>query len=384
MVQWLGGSLPEAAHVLLFMSLKRGGLGFQSAAARADAAFLASWEGSAARLAADANLPSVEAYRATYPSLAAPVAAAEAFLWSRRAPVIARCYASGAKGRQRQLTQPVVEAAVREMQAKLPPPLRAIVDSGGTSQGRAWLLVPRSRDHRLTDPEMAVLLRRRLLYPDPTGRGGAPCHHRAVGPSRKLCTVVPGGTDHGIHAMSCNIGPGWITRHTNICRAWLSLLRDRLGEWAVGEEQYIEAWNKMKRDGSIEHAKLDLVVQVPWRGRVALDISVTEAATATNLGGSSRPPRPGAAAKTREREKHTRYPPLASTPELIPIVYEAGGRPGREAGAFLCTMVASDDDRAMVLEDLRQRVAVALQRGNAALLLSPGPPVGGWPWSRHP
>ena len=97
MARWLGGALPEAAHVLMFMPLKRGGIGFQSAAARADAAFLASWETAAARLAADAGLPSVEVFRATYPGLAAPVAAAESFLWSRRAPVVARRYASGGK-----------------------------------------------------------------------------------------------------------------------------------------------------------------------------------------------------------------------------------------------------------------------------------------------
>ena len=55
MARWLGGALPEAAHVLMFMPLKRGGIGFQSAVARADAAFLASWETAAARLAADAG-----------------------------------------------------------------------------------------------------------------------------------------------------------------------------------------------------------------------------------------------------------------------------------------------------------------------------------------
>ena len=105
--------------------------------------------------------------------------------------------------------------------------------------------------------------------------------------------------------MSCNVGPGWLTRHTNICKAWRSLLRDRLGESAVLEEQYIEAWSKAKPDGSIEHAKLDLVIQVPWRGRLTLDISVTEAATATNLRDARHTPRPGAAAKKREREKPT-------------------------------------------------------------------------------
>ena len=269
------------------------------------------------------------------------------------------------------------------MLTKLPVKARAILDSGGTSQGRAWLLVPRSRDHRMTDSEMAVLLRRRLLYPDPTGRGTAPCHHSSVGKVRKLCVVVPGSEDYGIHAMSCNVGPGWITRHTNICQAWRNFLRDRLGAWAVEEEQYIEEWNEVKEDGSIEHAKLDLVLQMPSRGRVALDISVTEAATATNLSGSTRPPRPGAAARNREREKHTRYPLKTSAPELIPIVYEAGGRPGQAAEAFLRSIVAHDDERAAVLEDLRQRIAVALQRGNAALLLSAGPPAGGWPWGKR-
>ena len=117
--------------------------------------------------------------------------------------------------------------------------------------------------------------------------------------------------------------------------------------------------------------------QIPSRGRAALDISATGAATATNLGTTRRPPRPGAAATPRKREKHLRYPCLASAPELIPIVYEAGGRPGREAESFLRSLVAQEDDRASMLEDLRQRIAVTLQQGSAALLLSAGPPVGG-------
>ena len=117
-----------------------------------------------------------------------------------------------------------------------------------------------------------------------------------------------------------------------------------------------------------------------------MDISVTEAASDTNVGTSTKQLRAGAAGRQRELEKHRRYPPKEGTPELVPIVYEAGGRPGREAEAFIRSVVAEEEGtpRMRVLEDLRQKLSVALQRGNASLLLSSGPPMQGWPWERKP
>ena len=114
-----------------------------------------------------------------------------------------------------------------------------------------------------------------------------------------------------------------------------------------------------------------------------MDVSVTEAASATRVG-QGRGARACAAARHREADKHRRYPPHAAAPVLIPSVYEAGGRAGEQAEAFLHSVVAEEPDRARaeVIADLRLRLVVALHRGNAALMLSGEPPAAGWPWAR--
>ena len=111
---------------------------------------------------------------------------------------------------------------------------------------------------------------------------------------------------------------------------------------------------------------------------------LTEAAAPSLLQGA-RPPRPGAAARARESAKHRRYPAGPDRPQLIPLAYETGGRAGAEAEAFLREVCVASGDvtRSEAIQSLRQRIAVALQRGNAGLLLAGGPPPGGWPWQRR-
>ena len=133
--------------------------------------------------------------------------------------------------------------------------------------------------------------------------------------------------------------------------------------------------------GPAPRAVLDIVVRVPGQGTFALDISVTEPACPTNLQGAAA--QVGSSAHKREGEKHRRYPARAGLPTLIPLVYEAGGRPGRAAEAWLRRVVGGDTatERSAAMAELRQGVATALQRGNAALLMAGGPPAGGWPWA---
>ena len=63
-------------------------------------------------------------------------------------------------------------------------------------------------------------------------------------------------------------------------------------------------------------------------------------------------------------------------------MYEAGGRTGREGDQLLRSITIGDDDLDGVpcRDDMRQRIAVALQRENALCLLGACPPAGGWPW----
>ena len=374
---WLGGPAPQPAKTLVFTPIKRGGLGFISATARCDAAFLSSWEASVDRLMLEAGAPTEAQLMEVLPLLAEQVAAARSFLRSRGALVGAR----RCKGRQRQLMGAVVERALRNLKGELSPVETAIWEEGCGPQGRAILATPSRSEHAMSDNEMAVTLRRRLLYDDPAGRGGQPCGHRYVG-SARTCAVVLGPSDFGLHALCCSVGAGWLVRHDAIRDVWATWLRERLGDSSVQTEEYVPAWDQPNpRTGQVDRARLDILVDVPGRGRLALDISVTEAAAVTRLG-SRRAPRPGAAARTREGEKHRRYPPAEATPTLIPIVYESGGRAGGEAEAFLKSLVQETESatRAEAICDLRLRLAAALHRGNASLLLSGGPGPRGWPW----
>ena len=199
---WLGGAFPPAARTLAFLPIRRGGLGFISAASRCDAAFLASWEMAADGLRAAAGAHTETQLFEELPALAEQVLQARAYLRSRGAPVSAR----RASGRQRQLSQAVLERFRRELLGSLGPVETAILDECSGPQGRAVLGRPCRPEHALSDAEMAVTLRRRLLYPDPGLCGDKPCGHMYVR-AQTTCGVVP-GPDFGRHALCCCVGAG--------------------------------------------------------------------------------------------------------------------------------------------------------------------------------
>ena len=69
--------------------------------------------------------------------------------------------------------------------------------------------------------------------------------------------------------------------------------------------------------------------------------------------------------------KRTRYPPAGGA-ELVPLVFEAGGRPSDEAAAFIRSYGhgLSDDDRAAVVGRFWRQLSRRLQIGNAEMVLS--------------
>ena len=365
---------------MAFLPVKEGGLGFQSAAARCEAAFLASWEATSPALQAELELYTSFALRAAVPAMDTQVGHAFRFLAAQGAPVSARRPAGQQRGRQKQLTTALVRSAQRSLRNSLADIPTAILLSGG-GQGKAALMIPRCQAHEVSDDEFAVFLRRRLLYPDPSGRAILPCGHASVGPRRTVCQHQAAQPDWGVHPLSCNVGPGWDRRHADIRDTWLEWLKERFGVDRVLREHVIHQWNRTKSDGEVERAVLDVVVTVPGHGLFALDISVTDAAAESYRRPAARA-RPGTAAKTREGEKHRRYPTRADTPILVPIIYEAGGRAGGEAETWLRGIVSDvdSDEQADAIRDIRQRTAAALVRGNAGLLTSAGPPAQGWPW----
>jgi len=69
--------------------------------------------------------------------------------------------------------------------------------------------------------------------------------------------------------------------------------------------------------------------------------------------------------------KRARYPPGGGA-ELVPLVFEAGGRPSDEAVAFIRSYGhdLADDERAAVLGGFWRRLSRKLQIGNAEMVLS--------------
>ena len=129
-------------------------------------------------------------------------------------------------------------------------------------------------------------------------------------------------------------------------------------------------------DGTNEQAILDIVLSYPG-GRVCIDTSVTDAIAADPAVARIRCRVPGAAARYREQDKHRRYP----GPGLCPAAVESGGRMGAELLAFLRAHAPGEGvERSEALADVKQRLVVAVARGNAAMLLgSAGPRPRPWP-----
>ena len=164
---------------------------------------------------------------------------------------------------------------------------------------------------------------------------------------------------------------------------WVRRLGELCGPQHVEREEVIPAWRRQREGRPPEEAVLDVVLRLPGRPALALDTAVVEAACDSMVDGRGAL-RPGAAARCIEATKHRRYPLHPAAPVLVPIIYEAGGRAGEEAERFLkllcADMCVDDETRIATIRSIRQSTAVALMRGNAQMLLGPGPPVGGWPW----
>ena len=80
--------------------------------------------------------------------------------------------------------------------------------------------------------------------------------------------------------------------------------------------------------------------------------------------------RDGVAAEQRANEKRCRYPPAGG--ELVPLVFESGGRPCDAAATFVRGYAHGLDavERADVLAKFWRRLSRTLQAGNADTVLS--------------
>ena len=78
----------------------------------------------------------------------------------------------------------------------------------------------------------------------------------------------------------------------------------------------------------------------------------------------------GVAAADAVRGKRTRYPPSGG--KLIPLVFEAGGRPAEETVEFVRSWGLELDpaERSNVIRYAWQQYSTVLQSGNAEMILS--------------
>ena len=133
------------------------------------------------------------------------------------------------------------------------------------------------------------------------------------------------------------------------------------------------AWDRVHpRTGVLEEAKLDVSTRDATSGRpIYVDAMVTCAHCDYAPRQQGRAGRDGVAAEDAVRAKRRRYPPEGG--ELVPLVFETGGRPAAETVTYVRSLGASVGDpveRSMLTRALWQHYACTLQSGNAEMLLS--------------
>ena len=142
--------------------------------------------------------------------------------------------------------------------------------------------------------------------------------------------------------------------------------------FVTATEQRVSAWDKVDpATGVLEEARLDVATRDGATGRkIFVDASVTCAHCGYGPRQQARAGKDGVAAADVIRDKRRRYPPSGG--ELVPLVFEAGGRPADETVAFVRSWGAGLDEveRSRVIRYAWQRYSCILQAGNAEMILS--------------
>ena len=120
----------------------------------------------------------------------------------------------------------------------------------------------------------------------------------------------------------------------------------------------------------LEEARLDVAARDAASGRkIFVDASVTCAHSGYAPRQQARAGRDGVAAADGVRSKRRRCPPHGG--ELVPLVFEAGGRPAGDGGVgSLLGLKLDDADRSRFIRYAWQQYSNVLQSGNAEMILS--------------
>ena len=179
------------------------------------------------------------------------------------------------------------------------------------------------------------------------------------------------GDPDGWHALKCGVGGSRDARHDAL-RDWHSAAHTALTGCPAPTEQRVPAWDRVDpTTGRLEEAVLDLSLRDPAEGRlVHVDWSVTCEHSDYAPRRHARAHKDGLAASHMVEVKRARYPTGGG--ELVPLVFEAGGRPSDEAAAFIRSYghELADDERAAVVGGFWRRLSRKLQIGNAEIVHS--------------
>ena len=159
-------------------------------------------------------------------------------------------------------------------------------------------------------------------------------------------------------------------RHNGL-RDWHSKFhKDTTGSPAP-TEQLVPAWDRVLPDGRVEQARLDVCIRDPsTRQPIYVDWSVTCEHSDNAPRRQSRANNGGLAAANQVQVKRARYPPEGG--QLLPMVFESGGRACEEAEEFIRSYGdgLSLADRSRVVGTAWRQISRVLQVGNAEMLIS--------------
>jgi len=370
----VGQGLDEERRSLCFLRLADGGLGFGSAELSAEAALLGSWALSLKDVADCVGATSWEGFRSRCAPLAAGIQEAEAKLLRDAGGKIQPVDWVALLGEPRAKLQRFWYARQQECRkeallGRLGSDDKVDVRSAGGPGAGGFLEPPVPFEDEvpklLPEAHFTLMLKDRLLLP--LCPAGATCQHR--GQNGVLCGEVL--DRRGKHCLKCEVGVTRTARHNGV-RDYTAEFHPKVSGYVAVKEQRVSAWDRVNpRTGLLEEARLDVATRDAANGRkIFVDAMVTCAHSGYEPRQRARAGRDGVAAADGVRGKRHRYPPAGG--ELVPLIFEAGGRPAEETVAFVRSWAVGLDEaeRSMVIRHAWQQYSRVLQSGNAEMLLS--------------
>jgi len=167
------------------------------------------------------------------------------------------------------------------------------------------------------------------------------------------------------------VGKARTGRH-NGGRDFCAAYHQRVSGHVAITEQRVTAWDRVNpRTGALEEAVLDIATRDNATGRaIKIDYTVTCAHSGYEPAQRARSNKDGLAASNAVDGKRARYPPGGG--ELVPLAFEAGGRPAEETVAFVRSWGHGLEpaERSEVIRYAWQQFSTTLQTGNAEMILS--------------